>query len=124
MSEIQRFRYAKAAIYKDYAQAAAGVLIFGLPIVLSGGNVYVLAILGAIMLMFAGFGWHTWRRHRSVIAVTEEGVWSEGAIDAAISWRGVERVDLRYFAMRRSGRNRRQAPLPHRRTWPAASPVA
>lgn len=101
MTSAQQFRYPMDAIFKDYAQAAAGVLIFGAPLVLAGGNVYVTVILGGIVLMFLGFGWTTWRRHKSVITVTDDAIQSEGAKAARISWRGVDRVELRYFAARR-----------------------
>lgn len=101
MTTPQRFRYPKDAIFKDYAQAAAGVLIFGTPLVLAGGNLYVTVILGGIVLMFLGFAWTTWRRHKSVIVVTDDAIGSEGAQAARISWQGMERVQLRYFASRR-----------------------
>ncbi len=101
MSEPQRFRYPKEAMLKDYAQAAAGALIFGIPLIFAAANVYLALILGGIVLMFVSFGWSTWRRHGSVIAVTDDGIWTEGARRAAITWRGVERVELRYFSTRR-----------------------
>ncbi len=105
MSAPEQFRYPSRAVMKDYAQAATGALIFGAPLILAGGNIYVATIFGAIVLMFVTFGWSTWRRHRSVICVTDEGIWSEGARTAALRWTDVRQIELRYFATRR-GRGR------------------
>ena len=108
MNEVQSFRYPRDAIMKDYMQAGAGVLIFGCPLVLYGPNVYVAGVLGAIVLMFAVFGWSAWRRGRSVIVVTDEAIAIEGAGAVGISWPEIERVGLRYFPVRR-GRGREGA---------------
>lgn len=91
---------------KDYGQAAVGAVIFGAPLIFAGGNIWIAAIFGGLVLMFVSFGWSTWRRHGSVIVVTEDGIGSEGARNVGISWRGIERVELRYFTTRRerSGR--------------------
>jgi len=101
MSEVQRFRYPSEAMFKDYAQAVAGTAIFGAPLIFAGANVYLAVILGAIVLMFVGFGFNTGGRHHSGIVVTDDGIGMEGARNAGISWRGIERVELRYFSTRR-----------------------
>lgn len=104
----QRFRYQKAAIFKDYGQAAAGASIFGIPLLFAGGNIYLLAILGGFVALFVGFGVATWRRHKSVIVVTDDAIASEGAKQARITWAGTERVELRYFSNRRGMRAREE----------------
>jgi hypothetical protein len=101
MSEPKRFRYPRIAMFKDYGQAAAGAMIFSAPLVFAWGNVFVAVVLGGIVLMFLSFGWSTWRRHGSVIAITDEGIWTEGARQAMITWAGIDRVELRYFSTRR-----------------------
>jgi len=108
MNEPQRFRYPSQSILKDYGQAVAGVVIFGTPLILAGANIYVAVIFGGIVLMFLGFGFSTWRRQNSVIVVTDDGIGIEGARNAGITWRGVDRVELRYFSTRRRrGRDER-----------------
>jgi hypothetical protein len=97
----QRFSYPSNAMLKDYGQAAAGAVIFGIPLAYAHENIYAVVILGAIVLMFLSFGWSTWRRHGTVIAVTDEGIWSEGAYRAALRWNEITRVDLRYFSTKR-----------------------
>lgn len=101
MSDPQRFRYPRQSILKDYGQAAAGVVIFGTPLILAGDNIYVAVIFGGIVLTFLSFGYSTWRRQNSVIVVTDDGIGIEGARKAGISWQGVDRVELRYFSTRR-----------------------
>ena len=101
MSGVQRFRYPRDAMMKDYLQAGAGTVIFGAPLIFAASNIYLLVILGGIVALFLGFGFSTWRRHQSVIIVTEDGIGMEGARNAGISWRGVDRVELRYFSTRR-----------------------
>jgi hypothetical protein len=96
-----RFSYPSGAMYKDYGQAAAGAVIFGIPLVYAHSNIYAVVILGAIVLMFLSFAWSTWRRHRTVIAVTDDGIWTEGASRAALRWTEITRVDLRYFSTKR-----------------------
>ena len=97
----QRFGYPSSAMLKDYGQAAAGAVIFGIPLVYAHTNIYAVVILGAIVLMFLSFAWSTWRRHRTVIAVTDEGIWAEGAANTALRWSEITRVDLRYFSTKR-----------------------
>lgn len=108
MSEPQHFHYPKQAMLTDYGQAAAGAVIFGAPLIFAGANVVLAAILGSIVLMFVWFGFSTWRRQNSVIVVTEDGIGMEGARNVTLSWRGIERVELRYFSTRRQrGRTER-----------------
>lgn len=97
----QRFGYPSGAMYKDYGQAAAGVVIFGIPLVYAHSNIYAVVILGAIVLMFLSFAWTTWQRHRTVIAVTDDGIWTEGATHTALRWTEITRVDLKYFSTKR-----------------------
>ena len=97
----QRFSYPSGAMYKDYGQAAAGAVIFGIPFVYAHSNIYAVVILGAIVLMFLSFAWSTWRRHRTVIAVTDDGIWTEGATRTALRWTEITRIDLRYFSTKR-----------------------
>lgn len=97
----QRFGYPSTAIFKDYGQAAAGAVIFGIPLVYARENIYAVVILGAVVSMFLVFGWSTWRRHRTVIAVTDDGIWTEGVRSTALRWTEITRVDLRYFSTRR-----------------------
>lgn len=100
-SAEQRFGYPSGAMMKDYGQAAAGAVIFGIPLAYAHENIYAAVILGAIVLMFLTFGWSTWRRHRTVIAVTDDGIWTEGAKHVALRWTEITRVDLRYFSTKR-----------------------
>ena len=103
----QQFSYPSGAIYKDYGQAAAGAIIFGIPLAYAHTNIYAVVILGAIVLMFLSFAWSTYRRHRTVIAVTRDGISTEGAIHTALRWTEITCVDLRYFSTKRErGRGR------------------
>lgn len=101
ISGVARFHYPRDSILKDYGQSAAGAVIFGAPLILSGGNIYVAVIFGGIVLMFLSFGYSTWRRHHSVIVVTDDGIGVEGARNNGISWQGIESVELRYFSTRK-----------------------
>ena len=87
---------------KDYGQAAAGAVIFGAPLIFAGGNIWIAAIFGGLVLMFVSFGWSTWRKHRSVIVVTDQEIAVEGIGGRAIKWDALDRVELRYFSTRRS----------------------
>ena len=97
MIEAQRFRYANSALYRDYAQAAIGIVIFGVPLVFFAPNIYVAVILGGIVAIFIAFGWSTWQRHQSVIVLTDAAISLEGRQAVRIFWPDVERVRLRYY---------------------------
>ena len=102
MLEEQRFGYPNSAMMSDYLQAAAGAAIFASPLIVAWSNIYLLAILGSIVMLFVSFGWSTWRKHRSVIVVTDQEIAVEGIGGSAIKWDALDRVELRYFSTRRS----------------------
>jgi len=93
-------RYARPALYADYARAAVGVAVCFLPMLFVARNTVtvVLAVLGVLFLLF---GARTAFRHATEIVADESGVAARGPFGGRIAWDRLERLKLAYYATRR-----------------------
>ncbi len=64
-----------------------------------------LAVLGAIGLLFVGFGLHALCRRRRVIEVCDHAIGLAGRPSSRIRWAALSRLALAYYATRRDGEN-------------------
>jgi hypothetical protein len=100
------YRYPRAELRGDYLRAGAGIVLTGLPLAATWGNLYAGLILGALLALFVVFGLRTWLRQASVYEVGDDGIacngWSIlGAGRVSLPWREVERVKLAFYSTRR-----------------------
>ncbi len=93
-------RYARPALYADYARAAVGVAICFLPLLFVASNTVTLALagLGALFLLF---GARTALRHATQIVADDSGIAARGPFGGRIAWERLERLKLAYYATRR-----------------------
>ncbi len=100
---MSEHRYPTEVLLGDYARAGAGLVLTGAPLVLVPLNVYVGAVLGALVALFAVFGGLTLLRQLRRIEVGEDGIAARGVFPVQLSWAALDGVTLRYFATRRDG---------------------
>jgi hypothetical protein len=93
-------RYARPALYADYARAAVGVAVCVLPLLFVASNTVtlLLAALGALFLLF---GARTALRHATEIVADDAGIAARGPFGCRIGWDRLERLKLAYYATRR-----------------------
>lgn len=94
-------RYPKGEIGADYARAAAGLAITGGPVVFANMLPAVSVVLGALALLFAGYGVRTYWRHRTAVVVDDEALHTHGPFGKTVPWAALDEVRLRYFSTRR-----------------------
>jgi hypothetical protein len=102
----RHYRYPWPELRGDYIRASAGIVLTGLPLIATWGDLYAGLILAALMAVFVVFGLRTWLRQRSVYEVGDDRIaqngWSIlGAGRVSLPWREVERVKLAFYSTRR-----------------------
>lgn len=101
MSPAPPFRYPAAALAGDYARAAAGLAMSGLPLLLLDLSAWVALPLAAAAVLFAVFAARTALRQVTRIVLDEDGVRAEGPFGGAVRWTDLRGLRLRYYATRR-----------------------
>ncbi len=94
-------RYPMKSLLGDYLRGGVGLAAAcGL---LAGATMLTAFqyILIAAALLFAGYVLRTWVRHRTVYALSEEGLRADGPFGRAVRWADLRDARLRYFAIRR-----------------------
>jgi hypothetical protein len=102
----RHYRYPAAELRGDYIRAGFGIVLTGLPLIATWGQLYAGLILGGLMAVFVIFGLRTWLRRKSLYEVDNDGIvrngWSIlGAGRVSLPWREVERVKLAFYSTRR-----------------------
>lgn len=90
-----------AALAGDYARAAAGLAMSGLPLLLLDLSAWVAVPLALAAVLFAAFAARTAQRHLTRIVVDDDGVRAEGPLGGAVRWDALSGLRLRYYATRR-----------------------
>jgi hypothetical protein len=93
-------RYARPALYADYARAAVGVVICFLPVLFVARNAVTL-MLAALGVLFLLFGARTALRHATEIVADEAGIAARGPFGGEIAWDRLQKLKLAYYATRR-----------------------
>jgi hypothetical protein len=95
-------RYPLATLYADYARAAAGLALTLGPLLLLDVAYPLVALLVALGLLFAWFGLRTVARHLSRVELSASAIALHGPLPRHLAWGELERVQLAYYAPRRS----------------------
>jgi hypothetical protein len=93
-------RYARPALYADYARAGAGVAVCLLPLLFVTTNAVTVA-LAALGILFLLFGVRTAARHATEIVADDSGIVARGPFGGRIAWDELSRLKLAYYATRR-----------------------
>jgi len=94
-------RYPTKAMTGDYARAAFGLALTGLPILMAPAGSAVLYVLGPFALLFAVFGVRTWLRHRTLVEMDEQKVVVHGLSKGELAWSELQEVKLNYYSTKR-----------------------
>lgn len=95
-------RYPTSVVMRDYLLSGAGVAVFFLPVALLNLPLVPLVVFSALGALFLIFGIQVYRRHRTRIDLTDDGL-SVAPGDRELHWDALSRLALSYFAVRRDG---------------------
>jgi hypothetical protein len=98
---MTELRYPTETLRGDYIRAGIGLLLTlgpALAIPLTSPANYFLFPAAALFLAYA---WRTWRRQRTRVAITAEGISLFGSQPVSLAWRQVRSVRLSYFSTQR-----------------------
>ncbi|MBL6951929.1 MAG: hypothetical protein ISR50_04825 [Alphaproteobacteria bacterium] len=98
-------RYPMKALAADYMRSAFGVLLPAALMLFTNLIPVVFYSMGALILLFAGYGLRTAWRHGTVLTVDGNGVRQEGLVggflDREIGWAEMRDFRLRYYSTQR-----------------------
>ena len=101
---MRQLRYPPRVLYADYLRSAAGLAVgLGVLLTVPPGPV-VVAVFGALAVLFGTFGLRTAQRHNLRVTVGQESIACHGVTAKAIPWRDLAAMKLRYYGSRRSRR--------------------
>ncbi|WP_225889821.1 hypothetical protein [Indioceanicola profundi] len=94
-------RYPAAALRADWLRAGAGLALTLFPFLLAHPHPLIAVPLLAAAFLFVLFAARTGQRQLTRVEVDEEGLMLHAPLGAAIRWREMQSVDLRYYSTRR-----------------------
>lgn len=97
----ETLRYPPASLYGDYARAAAGMIMTGLPLALVPVSAWIAVPMAAAALLFAVFALRTAQRQVTRITVDEAGVRATGPFGGSLRWDELAGLRLRFYSTKR-----------------------
>ena len=101
------YRYPLASLVPDGFRALAGLAFTGIPLATLPIVSWFGMVLAAGVVLFGVFGAMTALRARTEVRVDDDGIEVHPARRGRLRWSRVERVRLRYFAVRRERERKR-----------------
>lgn len=98
---MNQYGYPFEAIRGDYFRAGLGLAVVSIPLFMGDVPTAVFYIFGTLVALFATYGAFTFSRHRTRIALDEEGLIVHGWRSVRIPWNDLQEMRLKYFATRR-----------------------
>jgi hypothetical protein len=98
---VTAYRYPPGPLVGDYARAAAGLVLTGLPPLLLPLSLWVALPLAVAAGLFVLFAARTAQRHVTVIEMDDNGIHAHGPLGGSISWEHLAQVRLNYYSTRR-----------------------
>lgn len=102
---MSTMRYPRREVTLDYLRALFGGVVFAGAAVAAGPVAALATILGAVALLFAIYGWRTFLRQHTEVAVDEQGIAllvRGGTLGrSVISWRDLSGCRLAYYSTQR-----------------------
>jgi hypothetical protein len=96
--------YRPIPLAADYLRACAGLALAGIPLVAADPAWPVGLGLLALVVLFLVFLAQTWRRQRSRVRLSADGVALLAGAERRLAWRDLDALRLRWFGSRRQGR--------------------
>ena len=93
--------YPAKALIGDYVRGLTGVLVTGGLLGFATIITVVQYLFAVAALLFAGYLFRTWQRHRTSVTLDDTGIIAKGPFGTAIRWPDISDVRLRYFSTRR-----------------------
>ncbi len=94
-------RYPRGTLWADYARAAAGVVLCGVPLLLLEVNRWLAIFLAAGFVLFALFLARTALRHRTRYVLGPDTLCADGPAGTLVEWGRLDRLKLSYFSTKR-----------------------
>ncbi|WP_281683989.1 hypothetical protein [Thalassobaculum salexigens] len=94
-------RYERGAIVWDMARGGLGLLVTGLPLVVTPMATTMTVIFGALATLFGVYVVRTWLRTAQAVEVDADGIRRTGPLEIDIPWADLDSMGLRYFSTRR-----------------------
>lgn len=99
---MNSYRYPTRVVVRDYLLSGIGVALFIPPVFLMGLPLLTALIFSALGGLFLIFGLQVYRRHRTRIKISDDGLYV--APDGReLAWSELSKLALSYFAVRRDG---------------------
>lgn len=100
---MSRLAYSRASVVADVLRAGAGVLLTGTPLVAADPARWLAVLLGALLVLFTAYLWHTLSRLRQRFDLQDEALHVVPG-NITITWSDLDEMHLDYFSTRRDGR--------------------
>ena len=102
---VTEHRYPFSVVAADYLRAALGLLCTLGPFLLTEPAPLIAWFLGALALLFTGFGLRTLAHHLTVLELSETGLVDGGPwgrlFGARVAWDGLSKLKLNFYPARR-----------------------
>ncbi len=98
------YRYSTRAILRDYLLSGVGLALFLPPVVFMSLPLVTNLLFAALAGLFLIFGLQSYRRHRTRVELSDDGILIAPA-GRALRWRALSKLVLSYFNVRREGSN-------------------
>jgi hypothetical protein len=98
---MKRYRYPTSALRGDYIRAGIGVLVTGGMLIGASAVPVMFVLIGAIFLLFLGFGLQTWSRHMSMFEIMPDGLMVYGLRRKKLAWSDLQGARLRFFTTKK-----------------------
>lgn len=95
-------RYPFRSLLPDYLRGGAGLAVALVFLALAPDATHILVIFGSLTVLFLLFTMRTVARQGTRVEMTDDAIASAGLRRAALRWREVERVRVRYYSTRRN----------------------
>ncbi len=102
---MNQHRYPLPSLYADYARAALGIAVTGIPMVMADLSGIAGTIVGLLAVVFIAYGARTAMRQFTVYEVSDQGIRAIGPLGRAIAWADLTDVQVRYYSTRRDNEN-------------------
>lgn len=95
---VVRYRYPARALRADYLRAVTGLTVFAGPALFVPLSSVMVALLGGLGLLFAGFLARTASRQISVLIADGDGLRQSGPLSRSVHWHELDEVTLRFYS--------------------------
>lgn len=100
------FRYPRSSLIGDFLRSGGGLAAGFAGLVLAPSSSFVLLLSLFFIILFGWFLWRTFRRSRTEVALTSDGISCRDFAEKRVAWREISGFKLRFYGTRREHRNK------------------